>query len=77
MLGKETADQHRRRDFDALPSVRSVVVAALPDNALSIPVVGQLDVHRPVMPGLEQGAETCRQAIAEVAITNHDQKSIL
>ena len=60
-VGKETAYQHWRHDFDALPPVLSVVVVTLLDNALPVLVVGQLHIHRPVEFGFEPRPQVTKE----------------
>ena len=60
-VGKETAYQHRRHDFDALPSVLTVIVVTLLDNALPVPVVGQLHIHRSVEFGFEPRPQVTKE----------------
>ena len=44
-VGKEAANQYRRRDFDALSLILPVIVAALPNHTFPVLVVGQFHIH--------------------------------
>ena len=45
---EETADKHRRDYADIFSQIRSVVVAALLDNTLTVLIVSKLNIHRTV-----------------------------